>query len=155
MNNQAPVKILLAEDNSGDVFLVRRALQKQQIEYDLTLLEDGEAALRYLESVDAASDPNACPDLVLLDLNLPRCPGSQILQSLKSSSVCRDAPVIILTSSDSPHDRAKALELGASHYFCKPTDLAGFMALGQIVQQILSTSSARDLTKKGGPCGPP
>jgi CheY-like chemotaxis protein len=137
MKNQAPIKILLAEDNSGDVFLVRRALQKHHIEYNLTLIEDGEAAMRYLNAIDAARDPEDCPDLILLDLNLPRCSGSQVLESLKSSPVCRDAPVIVLTSSDSPHDRAKAINLGAAHYFCKPTDLAGFMALGQVVEDVL------------------
>jgi len=138
MKSQSPLKILLAEDNSGDVFLVRRALQKHQIEFNLTLIEDGEAALRYLDTLDSG-DPRDCPDLILLDLNLPRCSGSQVLETLKSSPTCREAPVIVLTSSDSPHDRAKVARLGAARFFCKPTDLAGFMALGQVVRDVMSS----------------
>ncbi len=136
MKNHGRVKILLAEDNSGDVFLVRRALQKHQIEHELTVVEDGEAAMRYLECAGSSSDPDECPDLILLDLNLPRCSGSQILERLKSNSI--HPPVIVLTSSDSPHDRAKAIGLGAVRYFCKPTDLAGFMSLGQVVRDVIS-----------------
>ncbi|MGA7415596.1 MAG: response regulator [Bryobacteraceae bacterium] len=138
MTGQERVKILLAEDNSGDVFLVRRALQKHLIEYDLTVIEDGEAAMLYLETTGSSGDPDECPDLILLDLNLPRCSGSQILERLKSNPAYRNSPVIILTSSDSPHDRAKAMDLGAVCYFCKPTDLAGFMSLGQVVRDVMS-----------------
>jgi CheY-like chemotaxis protein len=138
MKNHAPIRILLAEDNSGDVLLVRRALQKHHIEYDLTLIEDGEAAMSYLNAIDSAHDTKACPDLILLDLNLPRCSGSQVLESLKCSPICRNSPVIVLTSSDSPHDRAKAISLGAVHYFCKPTDLAGFMTLGQVIGDVMA-----------------
>lgn len=138
MKSQSPLKILLAEDNSGDVFLVRRALQKHQIDFDLTLIEDGEAALRYLGAIDSG-DPGDCPDLILLDLNLPRCSGSQVLETLKNSPTCREAPVIVLTSSDSPHDRAKVERLGAAHFFCKPTDLASFMTLGQVVRDVMSS----------------
>jgi|SRR5271157_2049230 len=138
MKTQSPLKILLAEDNSGDVFLVRRALQKHQIDCDLTLIKDGEAALRYLSEIDSG-DPGGCPDLILLDLNLPRCPGSQVLEALKNSPTCQEAPVIVLTSSDSPHDRAKATRLGAVRFFCKPTDLAGFMALGEVVRDVMSS----------------
>jgi two-component system, chemotaxis family, response regulator Rcp1 len=139
MKSQEKVKILLAEDNSGDVLLVRRALQKHQIEHELTVIEDGEAALRYLEVTGSSGDPEKCPDLILLDLNLPRCSGNQILERLKNDPVYQNSPVIVLTSSDSPHDRAKAIDLGAARYFCKPTDLAGFMSLGQVVQDVISS----------------
>jgi|SRR5271170_4902278 len=133
------LKILLAEDNSGDVLLVRRALQKHQIEHELTVIEDGEAAMRYLEATGSSGNPEECPDLILLDLNLPRCSGSQILERLKSNPAYQNSPVIVLTSSDSPHDRAKAIDLGAARYFCKPTDLAGFMSLGQVVRDVISS----------------
>jgi chemotaxis family two-component system response regulator Rcp1 len=138
MISQQRVKILLAEDNSGDVYLVRRALQKHQIDHDLTVVEDGEAAMRYLDATGSSGDANECPDLILLDLNLPRRSGSQILERLKSNPACRSAPVIVLTSSDSPHDRANAIRLGAVRYFCKPTDLAGFMSLGKVVSDVIS-----------------
>jgi DNA-binding response OmpR family regulator len=141
MTNQSALKILLAEDNSGDIFLVRRALVKQHIHCDLIIIDDGEAAMRYLDSVDASQEPHDCPDLILLDLNLPKRSGSQILERLKDSPSCRNVPVIVLTSSDSPRDRMEALRLGAAHYFCKPTDLAEFMALGKVIQDIISRHS--------------
>lgn len=136
MRINAPLKILLAEDNSGDVFLVRRALQKHQIEFVITMIEDGEAAITYINAADSSGHQDP-PDLVLLDLNLPRSSGTDVLKALKSSPSFQNAPVIVLTSSDSPRDREKALRLGAAHYFCKPTDLAGFMALGQVVARIM------------------
>jgi chemotaxis family two-component system response regulator Rcp1 len=139
MMSQERLKILLAEDNSGDVFLVRRALQKHHIDHELTVVEDGEAAMRYLDAAGSSADTTQCPDLILLDLNLPRCSGSQILERLKTNPAYRNPPVIVLTSSDSPHDRANAIGLGAARYFCKPTDLAGFMSLGQVVLDVMAS----------------
>jgi DNA-binding response OmpR family regulator len=141
MTMQVRLKILLAEDNSGDIFLVRRALDKNRIEYDLITVGDGEAAMKFLDKADASRQPQDCPDLILLDLNLPRRSGSQILHRLKQSSACSHVPVIILTSSDSPSDRAAAKRLGAADYFCKPTDLASFMALGKVVENVISRQS--------------
>ena len=138
MKKEAPIKILLAEDNSGDVFLVRRALQKHRIEFELHLVEDGEAAMEYFNSFDTRPDPKDCPDLIMLDLNLPRCSGSEVLERIRSSHDCRHVPVIILTSSDSPRDRTKATSLGAVRYFCKPTHLAGFMMLGKVVEDVMA-----------------
>jgi chemotaxis family two-component system response regulator Rcp1 len=131
------ITVLLAEDNPGDVFLVRRALEKHGLlEVELVVVEDGQAALRYIERVDA-DDSVACPNLALLDLNLPRATGSRILTRIRQSRRCRGIPIIIVTSSDSPLDRDAASQLGASAYFQKPGDLAGFMRLGQIVRDAL------------------
>lgn len=131
------ITVLLAEDNPGDVFLVRRALEKHGLlEVELVVVEDGQAALRYIERVDA-DDSVACPNLALLDLNLPRATGSRILTRIRQSRRCGGIPIIIVTSSDSPLDRDAASQLGASAYFQKPGDLAGFMRLGQIVRDAL------------------
>jgi CheY-like chemotaxis protein len=130
------IYILLAEDNDGDVFLVRRALDKHIGPYRLLLAKDGEEALRILERVNA--DQSApCPDFAVLDLNLPRCGGIQILERLRNTPRCAGAPVIVFTSSDSPQDKAEAFRLGANRYFEKPTDLEGFMKLGQLVRETL------------------
>lgn len=144
MKNQNQLRILVVEDNMGDVFLVRRALRQHGIECELTIIEDGEAAMRYVDTVEASQELRDRPDLVLLDLNLPRCLGSQILERMKNSVSCRNAPVIVLTSSDSPRERAEILRLGAAYYFSKPTDLAGFMALGQVVEDVVSGHSTQD-----------
>ncbi len=128
--------ILLAEDNPGDVFLVRRALEKQALDFDLIVVEDGQAALHYLDRAD--SDESVIrPDLAMLDLNLPRATGSRILLRIRQSLRCATIPVIVVTSSDSPLDHEAAEKLGANHYFQKPGDLAGFMQLGTIVKRLL------------------
>jgi CheY-like chemotaxis protein len=141
VTNERPLKILLAEDNTGDIFLVRRALLRSQVECDLITVEDGEAAMRFLDNSEVQQDR---PDLILLDLNLPRRSGHQILHRLKNSPYCQNIPVIILTSSDSPGDRAQAQRLGAAYYFCKPTDLSGFMKLGNVVKDVMSRDRVRE-----------
>lgn len=130
------IRILLAEDNDGDIFLVRRALDRHIGPYQLLLAKDGEEALQLLEQ--ANSDECAIyPDFVILDLNLPRRSGIQILERLRSIPRFAAAPVVIFTSSDSPQDKVEAFRLGANRYFQKPTDLASFMKLGEMVKEIL------------------
>jgi len=133
----------LAEDNPGDVFLVRRALEKHGLrDVELIVVEDGQAALLYIERVDGDATV-VSPDLALLDLNLPRATGSRILLRIRQSRRCGGIPIIIVTSSDSPLDRNAASELGATAYFQKPGDLAGFMQLGQVVRDALDGQAPR------------
>ena len=133
----SPITILLAEDNPGDVFLVRRALEKHGLRHvELVVVEDGQAAIRYMDRIDG--DQSVCSvDLALLDLNLPRATGSRVLTRIRQSRRCSAIPIIIVTSSDSPLDRDAAAQLGATGYFQKPGDLAGFMYLGQVVRDAL------------------
>lgn len=136
-----PITILLAEDNPGDVFLIRRALEKHGLDATLRIVDEGQAAIRYLDQVDA--DPNiTAPDAALLDLNLPRASGSRILARIRQSTRCKAIPTIIVTSSDSPLDRDSATQLGATAYFQKPGDLTGFMELGQVVRKALEQAAA-------------
>jgi CheY-like chemotaxis protein len=132
----APFTILLAEDNPGDVFLVRRALEKHGLHINLIVVEDGQAALNFIAKAETDASVG-CPDLVLLDLNLPRASGSRVLTRLRQSRRCAVTPIIIITSSDSPLDKESAAKLGANAYFQKPGDLAGFMQLGRIVSETL------------------
>jgi chemotaxis family two-component system response regulator Rcp1 len=131
------VRILLAEDNDGDVFLVRRALEKQGLTCKLVVAHNGEEALRLLDTADSGPAADA-PELILLDLNLPRVDGSEILAHLRKTSTFSGTPVIVLTSSDSPRDRDLAMSLGANAYFRKPTDLRAFMQLGQVIEDALT-----------------
>lgn len=130
-------RILLAEDNDGDVFLVRRALQKRGVSHDLVVAHNGEEALSWLDGHAGEEKRHTAPDLILLDLNLPRVDGAQLLSHIRKSDSFCSTPVIVLTSSDSPKDRQMALELGANLYFRKPTDLASFMELGRIIEETL------------------
>ncbi len=131
------VRILLVEDNAGDVFLVRRALEKQGLSHHLTVAHNGEEAMQLLEQAEKGSLADA-PELVLLDLNLPKVDGAQILSHMRHTYAFATTPVIILTSSDSPADRDRAIALGANVYFRKPTDLSSFMQLGCVVEQLVS-----------------
>ena len=126
---QEKLTVLLAEDNPGDVFLVRRALDGQGLWYELLVAKDGEEAINY---VGQAADGTRKIDLLLLDLNLPRHDGAEVLAHLRGHSSLANVPVILLTSSDSPQDRERCLALGASRYFQKPSNLAAFMEIGLI-----------------------
>lgn len=132
-------RILLAEDNDGDVFLVRRALEKRGISHELVVAHNGEEALAWLDGHSGEVHRDSTPHLILLDLNLPRIDGAQLLSHIRKSDWFSRTPVIVLTSSDSPKDRQMALELGANLYFRKPTDLKSFMDLGRIVDETLKS----------------
>ncbi len=129
------IQVLLAEDNPGDVFLVREALESHGLDAQLTVREDGEEMLRLIDRIEAGDVP--CPDIVLLDLNLPKRSGEVLLQKLREMPVCAGIPVIIVTSSDSPRDRETAARLGANSYFRKPADFDEFLRLGAIVKEIV------------------
>ena len=130
---KTPMQIVLVEDNEGDVFLVRRALNRTAVPYELRLARNGEDALRIVEE----NGEGQCPDVFILDLNLPRFSGGEVLARTRANRAFDATPVIILTSSDSSQDRVRSLELGADRYFCKPTDLNAFMSLGPIIQEIV------------------
>jgi two-component system, chemotaxis family, response regulator Rcp1 len=137
-----PWQILIAEDNKSDVFLIQRALKKSGVEAQVHVADDGEKVMRFFEQVDA--DPAApCPDLILLDINMPRYKGGDILRRLRSSSRCKNALVVVVTSSDSSRDRDEMDALGANGYFRKPSEFSEFMALGQMVRDLLAGKEGR------------
>ncbi len=135
---QEKLTVLLAEDNPGDVFLIRRALDGQKFLYELLLAKDGEEAIGYVRQAAAGKQKI---DLVLLDLNLPKHDGAEVLTRLRSDSRLAKLPVILLTSSDSPQDRERCLALGANRYFQKPSNLAAFMQIGEIAKQLVQQAS--------------
>jgi DNA-binding response OmpR family regulator len=128
--------ILLIEDAEPDVFLVREALRQAGVSFHLKVLDDGEKAVEFIERLEQDASVE-CPKLVLLDLNLPKRSGDQILERMRQSGRCSTVPVIIVTSSDSPKDRALTSRLGATLYFRKPSRLDEFMKLGPLVRQVL------------------
>jgi chemotaxis family two-component system response regulator Rcp1 len=130
------VQILVVEDSKTDLFLIQEALANAQLYADLHFVSDGAAAKQFFDSADA--DANApCPSLVLLDLNLPKMNGHNVLRCLRSSRRCANAAVLIVSSSDAAGDREGAAELGVNGYFRKPADYYDFMKLGEMVKRIL------------------
>ncbi len=126
--------LLLVEDNPADVFLVREALREEGLDCDLQVVDDGEQAIQFFERVEAGRQ--APPDLLLLDLNVPRIGGEQVLERVRRTQPCARIIVVVITSSDSPRDRQKASDLGADEYFRKPANLDEFMALGKLVRRV-------------------
>jgi len=130
--------IALIEDNPADAFLVQEAITNRHISASLVVIRDGEKAIRAIAGVDA--DDNAVrPNLFLLDLNLPTRTGEEVLARIRNSRELSTTPVVVMTSSDSPKDRATVESLGASRFFCKPSDYDSFMQLGEAIEEILTT----------------
>ncbi len=138
-HDAAPRKlsILLAEDNRGDVLLVEEALAHHGLDFDLVVHRDGEAMMGAIERIDAGELP--CPDVMLLDLNLPKRNGEQLLRRMRASPLCGTVPVIIVTSSDAPRDREATSRLGVSRYFRKPSNYDEFLRLGEVVRAVVGT----------------
>jgi DNA-binding response OmpR family regulator len=139
---ESQVNILLIEDAEQDVFLVREALKNAGLDFELNVLDDGEKAIDFIDELDRQLGA-VCPDLVLLDLNLPKRSGDQILEHMRHSVRCKDIPVVVVTSSDSPRDKADMSRLGATRYFRKPSRLDEFMRLGPLVRELVAGSTAR------------
>jgi CheY-like chemotaxis protein len=126
--------IFLAEDCRADVFLVRQALAQSGLEHELYVVEDGSGAMSLLHRI-GVDVPR--PDVLLMDLNLPKIDGTELIRLFKENPDCQSVPVIVVTSSDSPKDRARTAQLGISAYFRKPSDLREFMLLGGVVRSVL------------------
>ena len=120
-----PVEILLVEDDPGDVLMTRDALQESKLLHHLHVLDNGEEAVRYLKREHPYEDA-VRPDLVLLDLNLPRLDGREVLSTIKADTNLRQIPCVVLTTSESEDDIARSYDLHANAYVTKPVDFAGF-----------------------------
>jgi two-component system response regulator len=132
------LQIVLAEDNEADALLVREALEHHHLDADLIVKADGQQMMQWIDRLESENIP--CPDVVLLDLNLPRHNGTEILGRLRNSPVCAAVPVVIVTSSMADKDRQAVADLRADAYFTKPSDLDQFMSLGRLVRDIVDGS---------------
>ena len=129
-NTGQPVEILLAEDNPGDAKLTEKAFEQGNILNNLHIVEDGVEAMKFLRQEDEYQD-HSKPDLVLLDLNMPRMDGWEVLEEIDQDPELRGFPVIVLTSSEAESDIVKSYELQANAYLTKPVDYTGFMDIVQ------------------------
>jgi two-component system response regulator len=127
------IHVLLVEDNEADVDLTRETLAATRFDVKLSVAKDGVEAIDFLCGQGSWSEPGH-PTLILLDLNLPRKDGRQVLGVLKSDDQFRRIPVIVLSSSDSEKDITSCYHLGANSYMVKPNDLAAYRALVQTLE---------------------
>jgi len=135
-----PAWIVLAEDNRPDVFLIQEALAQEGLPYRMDTIEDGDEVLNFIARLEADGGAPR-PDLLVLDLNMPKRSGTEILSRLRSSSRCGHIPVMVISSSDAPHDRELAKRLGASLYFPKPLTFAEFMKIGGHIRSLLDRTA--------------
>ncbi len=131
--------ILLVEDNPGDVFLIEKALRPLNL--PLKTADDGYKAIQLIDTIDA-DQASPAPAIMLLDVNLPRGSGHDVLRRVRCSPRCGKMPVVIVTSSDWPEEKSDLFRAGATHYFRKPMEFARFMQLGDFVRQILDGGEA-------------
>lgn len=127
-------QILLAEDNPGDVGLFHEALKSRDLVVEVTVAGDGKKAIAL---VDDASKGGIRPDLIVLDMNLPKHKGGDVLRYIRAESTLRDVPVMILTSSESPRDHEAARGFGADIYVQKPADLKELLEMGEVIEGVL------------------
>lgn len=129
-------QVWLVEDSEADELLMRAALKLDGLDCEFQVSPDGEKAIEYIEALDSGEAWHR-PDIVLLDLNLPRKGGARVLEKIRHSVACARVPVVVVTSSDSPGDKTQVSRLGATRYFQKPLDLVEFMKLGPLVRDVL------------------
>jgi CheY-like chemotaxis protein len=141
-------EVLLADDNPSDVYLIREALREHAVDCMLHVVSDGKDALGIISGETGSADA-ASLSLIILDLNLPRHDGIEILQKLRESVILEHVPVVVLTSSDSPRDRILANELGATRYLRKPSNLDEFLSLGAVFKDLLGQTTKAMSCAKG------
>jgi two-component system response regulator len=134
----SPIQILLVEDNPGDVELTREALHDTKVHMELSVVQDGVEAMAFLRREGRYADAPR-PDLILLDLNLPRKDGRGVLSEVKADPVLRHIPVVVLTSSQAEQDIVRAYDLHANCYVTKPVDLDQFVKIVRSIEQFWFT----------------
>ncbi len=132
------IEVLLVEDNPGDVRLTREALKEGKVRNNLSVAPDGVEALAFLRRQGRYADAPR-PDVILLDLNLPKKDGREVLEEIKADPLLRTIPVVILTTSEAERDIARAYDLHANCYITKPVDLDQFITVVKSIEDFWFT----------------
>ncbi|RLC93997.1 MAG: response regulator [Chloroflexi bacterium] len=138
VENGKPIEILLVEDNPGDVRLTREGLKEGKMRNNLHVVEDGEEALAFLRKEGRYEDAPS-PDLILLDLNLPKKDGRELLADIKGDENLKRIPVVILTTSKAHEDILRTYDLHANCYITKPVDLEQFINVVKSIEDFWLT----------------
>lgn len=136
--NTRPFEILLVEDNPGDVLLTQEALQEAKLRVTLNVVSDGVEALDFLHRRGPYAAATR-PDLILLDLNMPRKDGREVLEEVKTDPALCSIPVVVLTTSQAEQDIVRSYHLHANAYVTKPVDLDQFITIVQSINQFWFT----------------
>ncbi|MEG3634262.1 response regulator [Micromonospora palythoicola] len=131
-DGNSPIEVLLVEDDPGDVLMTQEAFEEHKLRNRLNVVSDGAEALAYLRREGQYADVEL-PDLILLDLNLPRRDGREVLEEIKRDEQLRRIPVVVLTTSQADEDILRSYQLHANAYVTKPVDFEQFIS---VVRQI-------------------
>ena len=143
-------RILLLEDSEADTYLFRQAMKNTGLNFDLTVIDDGEKGLDFAQRQgDYAAV--AVPDIAVLDLNLPKAGGAAVLAAMRQHEELVNVPVIILSSSETPSEKERAQELGVARYITKPMNLAEYLRIGDQVKGLLLEPKAPPPAKSTAP----
>jgi CheY-like chemotaxis protein len=129
-----PVEILLVEDNEDDILLTKEALKEGEVSHTLNIVRDGSEALLYLHR-NGKYKNSTRPDIILLDLNLPRKNGYDVLAEVKNNEITKHIPIIVLTTSETEDDIIKSYKLNANCYITKPIDLHKFIEVVKAIEK--------------------
>ena len=138
IENSRIIEILLVEDDVGDIELTKEALEDSKLQIKLNVVRDGVEAIAYLRQEGNYTNVTP-PDLILLDLNLPRKSGREVLQDIKNDNTLRHIPVVILTTSDTREDILGSYNLGANCYVSKPLGLEEFIQIVRSIEEFWFT----------------
>lgn len=128
------ITVLLVEDNPGDTELTRQSLAASKLSINLVAVDDGDKALKYLRNKPPYQKADR-PDLVLLDLNLPKLSGGEVLREIKSDKALKSLPVVVLTSSEEESEVSKCYAEGANCYIVKPVDFNAFLSIVNLIEE--------------------
>ncbi|MBX3075131.1 response regulator [Candidatus Obscuribacterales bacterium] len=134
MPEQRAIRILMAEDSPSDAELARQAFKNGKLLNELTIVKDGVEALAYLRKEGEYQDVQR-PDVILLDLNMPKKDGREVLEEIKKDPNLRTIPVVILTTSEDEHDILRSYELQASSFITKPVEFEKFLDVAKGIRQ--------------------
>lgn len=138
MKSGKAIEILLVEDSVGDIELITEALQDSKVKNNLNIVNDGIEAMEYLNK-KGKYKKSLRPDLVFLDLNMPKKDGREVLKEIKADATLRQIPVVVMTTSDDEQDIAKSYDLQASCYVTKPVDFEQFIKVVQSIENFWFT----------------
>jgi CheY-like chemotaxis protein len=134
-----PVRIAVVEDNPTDIYLLQKVLERTQLHFVIDHLEDGEEALLFLLRQGKHLQA-PIPDLIILDLNMPRMSGAELITRIRKDPILQTIPVMVLSTSDTLEDKRQMAELGVVLYLTKSSKLTDYYAIGETIKEFLTTA---------------
>jgi len=149
IETSALIRIAVVDDNSTDIYLLQKVLEKAQLHFVIDHLEDGEEALLFLlRQGQYLQAP--IPDLIILDLNMPRVSGAEVMTRIREDPILQTIPIIVLTTSDTLEDKRKMAELGVVLYLTKSSSLKDYFTIGETIKEFLTTRRGFQPPASGG-----